>query len=345
MPTSRRFASSFLLLMMLAAALPNVSPMIAALANGLGMPVPMIPNIAVVNDPGVSDQRAGSVLFYTLYSSNTTDPLSENTRINLTNTHPGLSVTVHLTFVDGVSCTPADATVCLTPSQTMSLTAYDFDPGTMGYIVAIAVNSNGCPINFNWLIGDAYVKLGTGHVANLTAIAASAIDPIPDPACTPLSLTADLKFDGVKYNRLPQTLAISNIPSAVDSNSTMLVLINPTGDLRVKGNPVGALYGLMFNDVEVPSSFVMSSDKCQLKDVLSNNFPRTVPRFRAMIPAGRSGWLRLAAVNGDPLLGVVINANPLASALSSAFNQGRNLHILALAPTATITMPVFSPGC
>src|ERR1043166_3119085 len=136
MPTSRRFASSFLLLLMLAAAMP------AALANGLGMPVPIRPAIMAAQgptaDPIISDQRAGSVLFYTLYSSNTTDPFSENTRINLTNTNPSSSVTVHLTFVDGATCTPADATVCLTPSQTMSLTAYDFDPGTMGYIVAIA---------------------------------------------------------------------------------------------------------------------------------------------------------------------------------------------------------------
>src|SRR5438105_448812 len=155
MPTSRRFASSFLLLMMLAAALP------AALANGLGMPVSLRPAILTAQrapaDPIISDQRTGSVLFYTLYSSNTTDPISENTRINITNTNPSFSVTVHLTFVEGATCTPADAMVCLTPSQTMSMTAYDFDPGTMGYIVAIAINSNGCPINYNWLIGDAFV--------------------------------------------------------------------------------------------------------------------------------------------------------------------------------------------
>jgi len=346
MPTSRRFASSFLLLMMLAAALP------AALANGLGMPVPVRPAIMAAQGPVteqlISDQRAGSVLFYPIYSSNPTDPITENTRINITNINPISSVTVHLTFVDGVSCTPADATLCLTPSQTMSITANDFDPGTMGWIVAVAINSDGCPINYNWLIGDVFVKLNGGYSANLAAESVPAIagtDRSPMGGCTAADFIATLSFDGLQYARLPQTLAIDNIPSAVDGNSTLVVVINPTGDLRLSANRVGNLFGLMFNDAEIPSSYVMTSDRCQLKEVLSNTFPRTVPRFRTLIPAGRSGWLKLAAVDGRALLGVVINANPLAGVLSSAFTQGHNMHILSLAPTASLVIPVLSPGC
>ena len=42
--------------------------------------------------------------------------------------------------------------------------------GNRLYIVAVASNLvTGCPVDFNYLIGDAYVKLSSGHAANLAA--------------------------------------------------------------------------------------------------------------------------------------------------------------------------------
>ena len=53
-----------------------------------------------------------------------------------------------------------------TGNQTISFLASDFDPGTTGYIVAIASDtSTGCPINFNFLIGDEFVKAASGFAA------------------------------------------------------------------------------------------------------------------------------------------------------------------------------------
>ena len=51
----------------------------------------------------VSDQKAGSVLFYVYYQSSTS--AGTNTRINITNTNPSLSAFVHVWFQAG--CVPA----------------------------------------------------------------------------------------------------------------------------------------------------------------------------------------------------------------------------------------------
>jgi uncharacterized repeat protein (TIGR01451 family) len=103
----------------------------------------------------VSDQKAGSVLVYNLYSSSIAAPNQQNTRVSITNTNPSLPIAVHLFFVDGATCSIADSLVCLTPNQTASFLASDIDPGTTGYIVAVASDLvTGCPVNFNFLIGD-----------------------------------------------------------------------------------------------------------------------------------------------------------------------------------------------
>ncbi|MGH9850677.1 MAG: carboxypeptidase regulatory-like domain-containing protein, partial [Blastocatellia bacterium] len=116
-----------------------------------------------------SDQKPGSVLFYNIYSSSSANPNRENTRISMTNVDPSRAAFVHIFFVDGATCSVADAFICLTANQTVSFLASDLDPGTTGYIVAVAVDRNGCPINFNYLIGDEYVKFESGHQANLGA--------------------------------------------------------------------------------------------------------------------------------------------------------------------------------
>jgi len=36
--------------------------------------------------------------------------------------------------------------------------------------------------------------------------------------------SSELAFDGISYNELPRTLAMSNIPARADGNQTMLVL-------------------------------------------------------------------------------------------------------------------------
>src|SRR5205085_10089039 len=51
----------------------------------------------------ISDQKAGSVLVYNIYTS-ASDPTRQNTRISVTNSDTARAIAVHLFFVDGSTC-------------------------------------------------------------------------------------------------------------------------------------------------------------------------------------------------------------------------------------------------
>ena len=289
------------------------------------------------------DQKAGSVLIYNVYTSGATSGNTQNTRINLTNTHPQLPAFVHLFFV-AEGCSIADSYVCLTANQTASFLASDLDPGTTGYLVAVAVNQIGCPTNFNYLIGDEYVKFTSGHAANLSAESFSAL-PGGLPACDGNSVTATLNFDGVSYNRLPAVLALDSVGSRADGNDTLVILNRIGGNLGIGASTLGTLFGVMYDDAENALSFNIAGS-CQLRNSLSNNFPRTTPRFETFIPAGRTGWLKLFSQTGTVgITGAAINFNANAGASAGAFNQGHNLHGLTLNATNSYVIPVFPPSC
>lgn len=294
----------------------------------------------------VSGQKTGSVLVYNLFSSSGSAPNTQNTRISMTNTHATQPVAVHLFFVDSSSCSVADAFVCLSQNQTASFLAADFDPGTTGYVVAIASDPiTGCPINFNYLIGDEFIKLASGHAANLAAESIAAIAG-GLPACNDNSVTAQLNFNGVSYNRLPRVLADSNLPSRADGNDTLLIINRIGGNLATGAATIGTLFGILYDDAEAGFSFSLAGG-CQLRGSFgATGFPRTVPPVNTIIPAGRTGWLKLYHQTEDiALLGAAINFNANAGTQSGAFNQGHNLHKLTLSASATLTIPVFPPRC
>ncbi len=300
------------------------------------------PGVVFPVDGVVSDQKAGSILIYNVYSSSATSPATENTRINITNSSDTRDVAVHLFFIDGASCSPADSVICLTRRQTVSFRASEFDPGTMGYLVVVAIDNNGCPIVHNALIGDEYVKFSSGHEANLQAVAAAAKTV---PVCDGATTDVMLDFNGIQYDQLPQTVAIDNLVSRVDGNDTMLVLIRPSGNMGIGADAIGAITGILYNDAENAYSFTFSSGQCQVKFSINNSTPRTAPRFTTVVPSGRTGWMKMFNYSGAPLLGAAINFNPAASASPTAFNQGHNLHIMRLANSASIRVPVFPPNC
>jgi hypothetical protein len=292
----------------------------------------------------VSDQKAGSLLIYNIYTSNASGGNTQNTRVNITNTNLTNAAFVHLFFVSA-DCTIADSYVCLTPAQTASFLASDVDPGTKGYIVAFAVDNLGCPINFNFLIGDEYVKFASGHAANLGAEAFAAQGVLP---CDTGAPAQDLNFTGAAggYNKLPRTLAVSNFPSRADGNDTMIIVNAIRGNYAVGAGSTGTLFGVLYDDAEAPFSFSLNG-ACQVMGSLSDSFPRTTPRLSQIIPAGRSGWLKLYNLTTDVgILGAVINFNASANAQANAFNGGRNMHKLTLtAGTVTVTVPIFPPSC
>ncbi|MDX2032698.1 MAG: hypothetical protein SF339_18625 [Blastocatellia bacterium] len=331
MRTSQAFTRMFLAL----AALFLMSTAALAADPGLAFPI----------SAEASDQKAGSILFYNTYTSGATSGNAQNTRINITNTSSASGIYVHLFFVAD-TCQIADSYICLTPNQTASFLASDVDPGVSGYIVAIAVNSDGLPINFNYLAGDEYVKFSTGHAANLGAVAYSKINA--DNVISTDGSLAAVFFDGLNlagsYNRAPRVVAIDNVPSRADGNDTLVILNRVGGNLATGAATLSSIFGLMYDDSESVFSFSVVGG-CQLRGSLSNTFPRTTPRFETVIPAGRSGWAKMWTAADSAISGAVINTNPNAAASAGAFNGGHNLHTLTLSAAANFVIPVFPPSC
>ncbi len=316
----------------------------------------LMTSAALAADPGlqypptseVSDQKAGSILFYNIYTSGAVSGNAQDTRVSATNTSTSSAAFVHF-FIVADSCAVADVYLCLTATQTASFLASDTDPGVSGYIVAIAVDGVfACPVAFNHLIGEEYVKLASGHHGGLGAEAFSALYNGVLPGCDANSVTAAINFNGVVgagYNCAPAVLALSNIPSRADGNDTLLIINRVGGNLGTGASTLGILFGLLYDNAENVHSFSFAGS-CQLRAVLSNIFPRTTPRFESVIAAGHTGWLEIFNQTGAiGILGAAINFNPNQGAAKGAFSGAHNLHKLTLNCTSAYTLPIFPASC
>lgn len=293
--------------------------------------------------PGVapSDQLAGSVLAFPVYTSSASSPQSQNTRIAITNAEPARSVFVHLFFVSQ-ACTVADSFICLTAQQTTHFLASDIDPGTTGYLIAVTTDATGCPANFNFLIGSEFVKFASGHAANLPAQAFAAL-PGWQP-CATGAMSATIQFDGIRYSQAARVVAASNLSSRGDGNETVIFVNRLGGDFRTGASTVGAVSGLLYDDAE-NVILLTRSGGCQLRMELTSCFPCPGPRLEQFIPSGRTGWLRLFSQSDIALFGASIVTNPNVRSTANAFNQGHNLHTLTLTNAASLTIPVMPPNC
>ena len=148
------------------------------------------------------------------------------------------------------------------------------------------------------------------------------------------------------YNKLPRVLALSNFQSPASGNSTMLIVNRIGGSYAIGAATTGTLFGVLYDDAESGFSFTLTGG-CQVMGVLSDSFPRTVPRLSSLVPSGRSGWLKLYNLTLDNgLLGASMNFNASAGQQSDAFNGGHNLHKLTLtAGSTSVTLPIFPPNC
>jgi hypothetical protein len=299
--------------------------------------------IGVVIQPDLTpatDQAAGSVLVFDLYRSLASNPQGEDTVLNLTNTDEQKAVTVHLFMVNGPAGDVTDTFVCLTAGGTGTLLASQIDPGVSGFMVAIAVDSsNGCPIKFNQLIGEAWIRLSSRYSANLNAHAFSAILE-PPCVCDSSSSSTEIRLNGLNYQTAPRVVAASAFGSVADGLSTMLIIDRLGGSFLGSASTIGDIAGNLFNDEEKVFSFEFSSTRRQLLGVLSDAFPGTTPPLSATISSGRSGWLKLWPAADGAIVGSVLSLQSPATSLG-----GRHLHVLTVTTAASLTIPVFPPRC
>jgi len=309
-------------------------------------------------DPGIAlsasaanDSKPGSVLIYNLFTS---DPKTQTeTEITLTNISETAGTTVHLFFINGATGKSTEVFSTLRPAQTTSVLASNVAPGVTGYVIAVAVSdTTGCPVSFNFLRGSAFVKLNSGHSAKLGAVAISGLFDGVLSGCTALSVSAQLPFDGASYDRLPRTIAISNVASPLDGNSTYVAINRIGGSLRTGLQPIGKIAGIVHDDIENSFSFLDAAPNPQLAGVLASGFPNTSLPFEGIVPFGRSGWLEYFASDNIGLMGASINLNIEVDRLKngasspsqiSGFNGGSNLHYLTLNASETLEMPVSLP--
>lgn len=308
----------------------------------------------------VSDNKLGSVLFYNYYVS---DPLSAtvNTRLSFTNSNPTQDIALHLFFVAADTCNVADFYICLTRNQTTTLTTSDLDPGVWGYIMAVAVDSQGLPTSFNYLGGEAYIVTPTAHRLSLPALAAARLDGEVSSPYNTDGGTASMFFNGLQYDYLPQSMMIDSFPSQISAvgsplGDTRMYIYSPVPTLY-PGSPSfrGNLFFLVFDDAEngysgqLPLNCYLTSDKHRITSV------RTAPNLTSIVPPGRSGWARFFAVGSMEVLSNTLGATKLldgapilgshASRLSS-YTGGRNSRYLsAFTQGFSISIPVARPDC
>src|SRR5262245_23138503 len=133
------------------------------------------PGLPLVGSNGprraASSNKAGSLLFFHKYTSDPSSPSTVNTLLTITNSNPRDSVTVPVFSVHA----PSIEDVCLTiiANQSRTLTGSKESLGGTGYAFAIAVNSQGLPTQFNWLLGNASFRDSRSHEASHNAFAVS----------------------------------------------------------------------------------------------------------------------------------------------------------------------------
>lgn len=291
---------------------------------------------------GTSESKAGSILFYPRFVSGN-KPAS--TLINLTNTHPAQKARVRL-FFTSVAPTPqiTEKIITIDPQQAVSIKASDVTSGQRGWVMAMAINSGAQAIQFNYLIGSAYVTETSGVITAFNALAVGknsegAVVRDPDDV-----KTAILKFNDVDFDRLPATWALSAIYNQNDYNSYLSynrlsnsLLSSPAtrgaGSVTVYDKTM-SVYGGLIGQTEI------NLDEL-LKARLSPQLPNSAIQENA-------GWLKLSMT--APSLAVISNfaTGPIIPSQFDSWTGGLtgsgNLHLLGTMDSFTLTVPSGNPG-
>jgi hypothetical protein len=284
--------------------------------------------------PTVNNQKPGSVLVYPLYVFDVNNPTQTWTEITITNTHRTETVVVHIHYINGVTGRVTDRFINHSLGTT-NLNYPDVDPGARGYIVAIAVDNNGVPINFNYLIGSESVKINGQHIASLNADAYEALwnGNRQLPGYKNGDTVASIPLDGMVY-------------AAVNAGYVTLLTVNRlAGELKTGGMPTSTLEfnGEVSIDKNIRPTFRVQTSSPQLHIPLSDQTlgMRNPPFSRVITNSGKG--VMIFAPNGDEgISGAALRYNPNTATNETLFTGGHNLHYLTFAP-ALLKMPIVAP--
>ncbi|HZS08051.1 MAG TPA: hypothetical protein VFD58_24665 [Blastocatellia bacterium] len=285
------------------------------------------------------DQKPGSVLFYPRYTSSASNPAREDSSLSLSNTSPTDSTYVRLFLINN-SCQPLEYTLCLSARRTVSVLLSDLDPGSRGYVIAVACDAAGQPTQFNWLTGAVSVKQpnpvnGTPYDLALGAVA---VAKRSGGAVTPASGKSEMAFDDAMYDRLPGQIAADDVQSqASGANNTTLMVFRPLPDLA-GGSPSATFRLTAFNsDGNTGSADVNAANACY-RDIALPTL-RTTPRINDLIPPGTNAWFSIATTDAtpQPVLGAQFNYGK--------FSGGNTARPLTYANDYRITIPVVALTC
>ncbi|MBS1809700.1 MAG: hypothetical protein JST84_16180 [Acidobacteria bacterium] len=286
-----------------------------------------------------SDQKPGSILFYHRYLSSIGTSTGNNTTLSITNTSLTDSTKVRLFFIAAVDCQPIEQAICLAAQQTTTFLMSDFDPGTTGYVIAVACDAQGRPTQFNWLIGNAQIRQ-TSPLNNQkfdSTLSALAIAKRTSGAVIPVSNVSEMAFDDTTYDRLPAQLAADNLPSqgtsAINANATIISLYRPLANLA--GGSVNTQTNFSLNNSSAQSTTTTQTIGCY-SDVRLSSL-RLNPTLATILPVGKTGWMRISAGDNGPLLGAQFN--------SGLYSSGATLRAVTFASDYRMSIPIKAPGC
>lgn len=286
-----------------------------------------------------SSAKAGSVLFFHKFTSETSRPNQVNTLLTITNTNPRDAVTTRVFFIS--NCFVEDQFVTLVANQSRTLVASKEVPGKTGYAMAVAVNSQGLPTQFNWLIGNASLRDAAGHEASYNAFAA-AKRSAGAVRFNDGGSAGDMVFNGIEYDRLPKVVAVDNLqnqdPVTGPAVTTDLSIFSPLADLS----------GLMLNSFKVRATLYDHTGQAFPQDVnLDCSGNANVGQiwmgtpFNTIIAANRPGWATFSANNDVgqlPVLGL-----SLTDGTSAPMHNARVMQTLEWIDSFRITTPVKFP--
>jgi hypothetical protein len=130
-----------------------------------------------------------------------------------------------LFFVIGTSGASAAITIELVGKQMMWFNVVDVDPDITGYLVAVACDANGFPVNNNVLAGSCHVATSDGFEVSHNAFGLEALSV---PSLTGNFVT--LNFNDTMYERLPDKMVAEFIPSLLDGYTLRFVQCKAMGN-------------------------------------------------------------------------------------------------------------------